>query len=79
MGNFVSGGMLGIPLSQPLQAHECIYAFDTCLDLVSRVVCVVSPAPVPALTPLVQALATLMLTALGGLGIRRWRAKRRGS
>jgi hypothetical protein len=79
VGDFVSGGMLGIPLSQPLQANECIYAFDTCLDLVGPLACARNPAPVPALTPLAQVLATLMLTALGGLGIRRWRVKRRGS
>jgi hypothetical protein len=77
-GDFVSGSMLGIPLSSPLQEKECVYAFDTCLNLVGPVACALNPAAAPALTPLAQVLATLMLVAFGGLGIRRWRATRRG-
>ena len=54
----------------PLEANQCIYAFDTCAMLTSPVVCARVPAPAPALSQrlLVVTLGVLSLVALLGLG-----------
>jgi len=55
-------------------ANECIYAFDTCSMLVSSVTCITPPAPAPALSPRMLALALAMLSLIALLGLRRlWR------
>jgi hypothetical protein len=54
----------------PLEANQCIYAFDTCAMVTSPVACARLPAPAPALSQrlLVVALGVLSLVALLGVG-----------
>jgi hypothetical protein len=71
LGSGPSGpnGAFDIPVAPPLALGQCIYAFDTCTDLVSAVRCVTAPAPAPAMSPqaLALALGALSLVALLGL------------
>jgi parallel beta-helix repeat protein len=50
-GAFVDGnGELGIPLSAPLAAGQCLYAYDQCAMASGAVVCLAQPAPAPVLS-----------------------------
>jgi hypothetical protein len=69
MGPTGSNGTFSITVP-PLEANECIYAFDTCAKLTGPVACARLPAPAPALSQrlLVVALGVLSLVALVRLG-----------
>jgi hypothetical protein len=75
IGSGMSGptGQFNIPVSPPLAIGECIYAFDTCSQLVSPVTCIFPPAPAPALSPQHLAVALGFLSLIGLIGVRRLR------
>jgi hypothetical protein len=62
-------GGFDIPINPPLALNDCIYAYDTCNDILGPVVCIRPPAPAPAMSPLgtIFALAVLGLVALVGM------------
>jgi hypothetical protein len=69
-GSSLPSGVFHIDIAPPLAANQCIYAYDTCNDLVGAPACARPPAPVPALSPyaLLAALSTLIAAALVALG-----------
>ena len=72
-GQFVDpGGMPGIPLTSPLAAGECIYAYDQCALERGEVSCARLPAPAPVLTwwGWLSAGAALLWAAFAALGRR---------
>ena len=68
-----ASGFFNIPIAPPLQARECIYAFDTCSGLTSPVRCATQPAPAPALSGRALLLACVILSAVALLGLMRLR------
>lgn len=72
-GQFISGAMLGCPLTQPLEAGDCIYAYDTVSGQTSPVECATFPAPAPALSPLLLAVGLALLGLVAAVGLRRLR------
>ena len=59
----------------PLMANECIYAFDTCSGFTSPVACARLPAPVPALSQQLLAVALAVLSLVAVIGIARLRRR----
>jgi len=55
----------------PLIINQCLYAFDTCADRISPVVCAHQAALAPALSPPLLALAAGLLSLIALLQLRR--------
>ena len=73
-GNFVDAtGNLGIPLSRPLALGDALFATDVCQGLVGQVAVIGAPAPAPALSPTLLAVAAGLLALIGSLGVLRLR------
>ena len=73
LGSFAAGGQLGCPLTQPLTAGACVYAYDTVTMAVGAVACAFAPAAAPALSGRLILGAIGMLTLIGGVAVRRLR------
>ncbi len=73
-GNFVDAtGNLGIPLSRPLVLGDALFATDVCQGLVGQAAVIGAPAPAPALSPTLLAVAAGLLALIGSLGVLRLR------
>jgi hypothetical protein len=69
-----AGGHFNITVP-PLIVNQCIYAFDTCTGLASAVTCARLPAPAPALSARLLAVAVGVLSLIALVGLARTRRR----
>ena len=66
-------GNFTIPIAPSLSVNQCVYAYDTCNDLVGPASCARLPAPAPAMSPRMTVVAMLILSLVALVGMLRLR------